>query len=149
MRKPDTAAVSLNFFAEDFGPGYIFSSNMRRYGRIRKPAEVKSIVTSNMKDCSDAAFRLNFASYASAHDIIVDNSGLMLLRILMAAGVRRVTIAGMDGYTVENRNNYYNEDLEYDFSRGAVFRNRLISEELREIGEHMDIRFLTPTQYEL
>ena len=149
LGKPDTAAVSLNFWPEEFRPGYIFSSNMRRYGHIVKQPGVKSITTSNMKECTDADYVLNFSSYASAHDVIVDNSGLMLLRVLMAAGVRRVTIAGMDGYAVENRKNYYNEDLEYDFSRGAELRNRLISGELRVIGEHMDIRFLTPTQYQV
>ena len=74
----------------------------------------------------------------------------MLLRLLSAVGVREVTIAGMDGYSSrEFTRNYFSRDWEFDFSKEAEKRNRLISEDLKEIRKSLSFRFLTPTVYEI
>ena len=140
---------AANFLANEFEPDYIFSSNMRRFVRIQGRTEAKCIITSNMKEAQQKDYTVNFSSYASKNPDIIDNSGLMLLKLLAAAGVKEVTIAGMDGYTASSNTVYYNDELDYDFSKEAEYRNSLIMKELQEINRHMKLEFITPTEYRL
>ena len=120
---------------------------MRRFAKIQKNTEKKCITTSNMKDCQKSDFMVNFSSYASKTPEIMDNSGLMLLKLLIAIGVKHVSIAGMDGYSAYSGNDYIHQNLVFDFSKEAELRNRLISEEIRELKKQIDITFITPTRY--
>ena len=142
------AVIAANFVASEFHPDYVFSSNMRRFAKMQGKTTAKCIVTSNMKECTQKDFVVNFASYASRKEEIIDNSALMLLRLLSAAGVREVYLAGMDGYSEHPGSHYVDEQLEYDFSSEAKVRNELISGELKEIGRQVKLNFLTPTAYE-
>jgi 4-hydroxy 2-oxovalerate aldolase len=71
----------------------------------------------------------------------------MLLKLLAKLGIKEVSIAGMDGYNAYDGINYSDDNLEYDFSKESETRNKLISEELKEISEKVKIIFLTPTVY--
>ena len=73
----------------------------------------------------------------------------MLLRLLVAAGIKNVMIAGMDGYTESQDIAYYTTELQYDFSKEAKERNTLISKELKDIKAVMNLEFITPTIYSM
>ena len=148
-RSKGAVVFAANFTGMGFPVDYVFSSNMRRYVKIQGRTEAACIITSNMKDAESYDYVVNFSSYASKYPAIIDNSGLMLLKLLMAAGVKEVSVAGMDGYTEDSETAYYDTSLYYDFSKAARERNRLISEELKEIRKHMVLHFLTPTAYEV
>ncbi len=145
----DTVAIAANFLAEDFRPVYVFSSNMRRFARMQDHAGAKCIITSNMKEATRKDYVVNFASYASKNPEIIDNSVLMLLKLLTVAEIKEVMIAGMDGYSETDRAVYYDSELDYDFSKDAERRNALISADLREIERHLKLRFITPTVYQI
>lgn len=145
--KDNTVVISVNFCGDSFSPDYVFSSNMRRYNKIQGKTNAKCITTSNMKDCTQSDYTVNFSSYASKKPEIIDNSGLMVLRLLVAIGIKEVSIAGMDGYSTYQDNDYFDEKLEYDFSNEAATRNILISDELKEIQKLLKIHFITPTYY--
>lgn len=145
----DTAVIAANFLAEEFSPDYVFSSNMRRFSKMQGRTDAKCIVTSNMKEASQKDYVVNFSSYASKNPDIIDNSVLMLLKLLTSAEVIGVMLAGMDGYSEKGLPVYYDKELSYDFSREARRRNELISGELREIGKHISLRFITPTEYDI
>ena len=55
----------------------------------------------------------------------------------------------MDGYSIHQENDYVDQNLQYTFSEGAKLRNELISAELKDIKNTMQITFVTPTQYEI
>ena len=139
--------IAVNFEGNEFPVDYIFSSNMRRFTKIHRNA--KYITTSNMKDCTSSTYVVNFSSYSSKYPEIIDNSGIMLLKLLSVIGVNKVYIAGMDGYSPDRKQSYYDSRLEYDFSGVAMKRNELIAKEIREIKQRMDVEFLTPTQYDI
>lgn len=147
INKKNTVTIAVNFIAEQFKPNYIFSSNMRRFTKIQGKTEAKYITTSNMKDCEKTDFVVNFSSFSSKKAAIVDNSGVMLLRLLAHIGVKEVFVAGMDGYSPYLGDNYFDNDLEYDYTKEAELRNVLISSEIRDIGQTMSIKFITPTIY--
>lgn len=145
----DSVVIAANFTGMEFHVDYVFSSNMRRYGKIQGKTDARCIITSNMKDAETFDYMVNFSSYSSKYAEIIDNSGLMILKILIAAGVKEVYVAGMDGYTEDSETAYYDTSLYYDFSKAARERNRLISEELAEISRHLKMHFLTPTVYKV
>ena len=147
--KPDTKVIAVNFAGGDFTPDLVFSSNMRRYARLQDKVGTKSIVTSNMRDVKSSKYVVDFASYASEDPRIRDNSGVMLLKLLSALGVKKVWVAGMDGYTSTQSHNYFDAELEYDFSSEYAERNRLISEEISKVRESMEVTWITPTHYTL
>ena len=147
-RQKDTIVLAVNFMSDDFPIDYIFSSNMRRYHKIQGKTSIPCITTSNMKEAEDSAYVVNFASYTSAEPDIIDNSGLMALKLLIELGIKEVRIAGMDGYSGMKSNDYYDRKLDYDFSEEAENRKRLIANELDGIKRKIHIEFLTPTHYE-
>lgn len=147
--KDGKVVIALNFLAEEFKPDYIFSSNMRRYMYIQGKTDAKCITTSNMRGVETTDYVVNFASCSSEKDEIIDNSGLMLLRLLNSIGVKRVSIAGMDGYTGNKSNDYCNKELEFDFSSELLERNAAIEKDLRAIARKMEISFVTPTEYKI
>lgn len=144
----EAVVIAANFLASEFNPDYIFSSNMRRFVKIQGKTAAKCIITSNMKEAVQRDYVVNFSSYAAKDPEIIDNSALMLLKLLAVAGVKEVLIAGMDGYSVGAKG-YYDSTLDYDFSKEAAKRNALISEELKSINRHLKLTFITPTAYEV
>ncbi len=149
MSTANTIVIAVNFLGDGFPVNYIFSSNMRRYCKIQGKTNIKCIVTSNVKDEETSSYKINFSSYIAEQPEIIDNSGLMLLRFLIALEVKEVKIAGMDGYTTIQNDNYYDKNLEYDFSSEVESRNKLISYELEEICKKISVQFITPTNYKL
>ena len=147
IRDEGLTVINVNFTGDRFRPDYIFSSNMRRYNKIEGHTDAKCIITSNMKEAKQFDFKVNFSSYSSDAPEIIDNSGVMALKLLAAAGVRHIRIAGMDGYSGDYAADYCNDKVSYDFSKEAGRRNELIREELREIGRRMKLEFVTPSLY--
>lgn len=148
-KREDAVTIAVNFCADEFQPNYIFSSNMRRFSKIQGKTKAKCIITSNMNNYEQADYIVNFARFASSKEDIIDNSGLMLLKILAAIGVNEVAIAGMDGYSSQYNHDYFDQQLAYDFSEQAETRNRLIAEEIKNLAPNMRIHFITPTQYKV
>lgn len=141
--------VAVNFTSSEFKIDYVFSSNMRRYVKIQGRTKAKCIITSNMKDALSYNYMVNFSKYSSIMPEIIDNSGLMALRLMLALGVNNVFVAGMDGYTTLTDQNYFDQMLEYDFSKEAEKRNTLISAEIKSLSKKMNIQFITPTCYKI
>ena len=144
IAKQNPVVIALNFISEEFPIDYIFSSNMRRYHRLENISGVKKIITSNIKEAKKYDYMVNYASYISAQPDIVDNSGLMLLKLLLEIGHKSVAIAGMDGYVQQT--NYFDQMLNADFV-DAEKRNHLIADEICELQKKMQLEFITPTSY--
>lgn len=147
--KNDCVVLAVNFAADSFNPDFVFSSNIRRYSKIEGKTGAKCIVTSNLQDISEYDYKVNFASFSSEQPDIIDNAGLMALKLLKKCNVNEVIIAGMDGYSVHDESDYYDKNLEYDFSSEAERRNNMISDEIRKLKAEMKISFITPTKYDI
>lgn len=147
--KDNTIVIAVNFDNAEFPIDYIFSSNMRRYHKIQGKTNAKCIITSNMKEATQYDYMVNFASYALSEPDIIDNSGIMVLRLLIELGVKNVKIAGMDGYSGIQSGDYFDRGLDFDFSAQAERRNQLISDEIEKIRRKLQLTFMTPTCYEV
>ena len=147
IKENTPVVVSLNFIPDDYKVDYIFSSNMRRYAHIQDMNGVSKIITSNIRDAKNYDYILNFSSYSNENSSIIDNSGLMLFKALLSIGKKKIAVAGMDGYTVSESDNYYNLAFEYSFP-DMVERNNLIRSEINKINDVMKIDFITPSKYQ-
>ena len=74
----------------------------------------------------------------------------MLLRLLSDLGVKKIALAGFDGYSGEARVNYYNEDMEYDFAHNyALELNEYTAKVIRDLTKKgTEIIFVTESKYE-
>lgn len=147
--RKDTIVWAVNFYDTEFNIDYIFVSNMRRLKQLGDVGKKKIICTSNISSDIKAEYILNYSSYISESESLVDNAGLMSLKILTALGVKKVKIAGMDGYTSIQAENYFNRKFEVYHPFDIENRNELMASELRRLMKHIEIELITPTRYVL
>ena len=148
-KKENLISVSVNFVPEDICTDYVFSNNLKRYRKVTDTKGAKTILTSNIDMCGEADYVVSFEKFAGKNADVLDNSGLMLLRILNEIGVKKVLIAGMDGYDEYYGMDYYDQSMEHTFKVDSKKRNTLISEELKEIHKSLDMEFVTASNYQI
>lgn len=138
--------IAVNFYDEKIKPDYVFCSNMRKYHKLPHNNDCKEIITSNVS-VNIKDFVVNYSSYLCKNDEIIDNAGVMLIRLLSNLNVLRIQIIGMDGYSEKKGNNIMNAAAYENYFSVFSERNRMISEELQELGKYVNFEFLTPTKY--
>ena len=141
--------VTVNFYDERFYPDFIFCSNERKFNRLPHNNKCREIITSNISTDSKNKYIVNYSSYLCKHDEIIDNAGVMLIRLLSKLNVSKLLIIGMDGYSEQKGNNITNYETNEKYFSEFSERNRMISDELRELKKDIDFQFLTPTLYEV
>ena len=147
IRERNPLVIALNFMPAQYKCDFIFSCHMRRYKEVQE-LSTKKIVTSNLREAKNYQYMINFASYAADSSEIMENSGIMCLNFLINLGVRKVSLAGLDGYDINKRGNYVNSGLEYDFPLEVLKkRNQLIAEEFQKKQGAIEICFLTKSVY--
>lgn len=111
--------ISINFIHNDISSDYIYMSNYRRYNYWKHDPVFKhqrKIIASNIKQEADNPDELivSFNKLIKCGWEHIDNSTLMLLRLLDVFEINSIAIAGFDGYCYENNNslNYATSDLE-------------------------------------
>lgn len=152
----DVISISLNFYNEDFKTDMIFSSNMRRYRGLdteiddfkKNNSNLEVILTSNMREAVNKNYNINFYSIAVESKDIVDNAGLMAMKLMQMIGVKEVLVAGMDGYSENNPYVYNDMSTQVDFSKVAGLRNELIKREIGNLKKYISVKFVTKSLYD-
>ena len=108
--------ISIGFIPHKINVDYIFVSNTRRYTNLKDDNEFlknKKIITSNIKQQKDKDNEniVSFTNLIIPGNEHIDNSTLLLLRLLESLNVNSIGIAGLDGYEY-SPNNYADENLE-------------------------------------
>lgn len=113
----NAVVISVNHINDGIASDFVYISNARRYNywkNITEFVDANKIVTSNLKaeKTSDNEIIVSFNKLIKCGWDHVDNSSLMLLRLLDECDVKSIGIAGMDGYSYEKSKNYASVDLE-------------------------------------
>ena len=148
--------IAINYCPTTWNADYLFLTNYKRYIQMasaiaRNREKYKLIATSNITRASgEFDYTLDFEALIDRDAVFMDNSFLMLLRVLLKSGVSEVYLAGFDGYSVDKESNYFSSKMEYDFSKqkGEEINadvNRFIS----HIKDKMIVHFLTHTVYKV
>lgn len=152
QNKPVT--ISINYIPDDIDVDYVFVTKKNRYQEMtdilhksNKNKKVKLIVTSNLTIRETPDFVFDRDPLLEKKEDIVDNSFLMLFRILKKAGIKEVNCAGLDGYS-DREDNYYEKQMEYKFVQSQALRlNFHIREVLASEYADMKVRFITFSKY--
>lgn len=132
--------ISCNFIHDDFHIDYAFFSNNKRYEKY-SDKEVTSIVTSNIN--SNSSYVLNYNSLAES-SVQNGNALIMLMKLMEKIGVKKIAIAGADGYML-GENHYFDKSIRSFFKHDHTF-NFNVKKELKQINVEMN--FITPSAYE-
>ena len=145
--------ISINYLPEGFDVDALFLTNSKRYNQqvsaitLRK-SSIKLLATSNLtRTNGDFDFTFDYESLVDRDAVFMDNSFIMMLKILSKARVEKVAMAGFDGYSAD-RDNYYASKMEYDFTKklGSEI-NAYVDRILPVLGQSMSLRFITTTVY--
>jgi 4-hydroxy 2-oxovalerate aldolase len=96
--------ISVNFFSNEFSVDYVFFSNRKRF-KSYDSNEIKNlIITNNIDFDSNTILRVNYDSLLNNIRGVEDNSGLMLIKLLLENQVSKIFLAGFDGYDTSTHN---------------------------------------------
>lgn len=118
IEKVDPLIVGVNFIHKSISEDYIYISNLRRYRNLLENPAFKNkekIIASNIKrEAGKNEIIVSFIKLIKCGWNHLDNSTLMLLRLLDRLDTNSIGIAGFDGYDhkTENSLNYADKNLE-------------------------------------
>lgn len=146
-RKDDTVSVSINFDYQLYDTDLIFLSNLRRYRDLEQSKHDKCIVTSNIP-AVDVYLQTKYGELVNDENAVHDNAGMMLIKFLINLGVKRVYLAGMDGYSVDPMQNYADQKMTFYTQRAlSESMNDGINAMLRKFSKDIEIVFVTKPRY--
>ena len=159
IRAHDPIIISVNFIPEGIRTDYAFLSNSRRYVQLNNRLlelrdrpdgrTVRIVATSNVTNVKNDQFdyTLNYNSLIDRSAEIIDNSFVMLLRVLLRTGVPRAACAGFDGYRIHG-DNYLSSEMDYQFARErAQSINQYVRDFLAGLSDRLQLDFLTDSRY--
>lgn len=150
--------ISINFIPNGIPINFIYMSNTRRFAYWKENDAFKKsnkIITSNLiKETNNSnEFIISFNKLIKCGWEHIDNSTIMLLRLLDKFNVESINIAGFDGFSHDGKTtNYVSEELEVQNVRDdPKSLNEEISSMLSDYfatREHKcAVRFVTDSRY--
>ncbi|MDD3140688.1 MAG: aldolase catalytic domain-containing protein [Lachnospiraceae bacterium] len=154
IKKNAPVIISVNFLPDNFKIDYLFISNAKRYVQMSSKAceenkNIKMLATSNVtKAFGKFDYVLQYDKLLDEMAMIIDNPMIMILKFLSDIGVKRVALAGFDGYTVSGTSDYFNPNMEYSFSKQkAELINQDVVDSVKRIKNLVETIFITTTKY--
>ena len=155
IRTNKPIVISMNFCPEGYPLDYIFMSNAKRYVRLSSvlanlSSQIRTIATSNVTRAKGQFdYILNYSAWLDEEALIVDNPMLMFMKVLKQIGVDKVTLAGFDGYTKSETEDYVNPNMAYSFSKEKAMEiNEDVINGLKKLQWYDHFQFLTESLYE-
>lgn len=150
--------ISINFIPEGINVDYVYFGNVRRYSywkQNEKFNEIKKIIVSNVtQEVSNGDYLVSFNRLNKCGWEYMENSTIMLIRLLDQLNVALLGIAGMDGYSTSNssQENYANDKLELsNVKENPEQLNKDISSMLEDFlytkESDMKISFITKSKF--
>ena len=142
--------VSINYIHENLPCDFMYISNKKRYQGFTNEEKLPVIFTSNIKNkAEEGEYMVSFIRLIKCGWENMDNSAILLLRLLNALGVKKIGIAGFDGYDYEN--NYAEQQHEYHLSVSeAIFINKELKDMLADFmktkNENVIVEFVTTSK---
>lgn len=151
IKQNDPVIFAINHIPEKYSYDKVFISNLKRFKCIDDAENRlgdKLICTSNIA-VSKTGRAVNYSAYLNDDETISDNAGLMIINVLKKAGVKKVNLAGYDGFSYSEQNNYCDERLisNVRYERQTEL-NMSMKKYFKNIRRSMEICFITPTIYD-
>lgn len=160
IHETGAAVITVNFLHDSIPSDYVYISNVKRYQYWSTSpvfAASQKILTSNVLNAVDADPNTTIVSFAKLVKCgweHLDNSTIMLLRLLDMLNVGSIALAGFDGYSynTDGSLNYVNKFLELsNVKENPMELNDEISAMLADYKatrvNDTPIHFLTPSRF--
>lgn len=146
-KRENVVTISVNYDYPEYETDFIFLSNLRRYRELENDKYYKCIITSNIPSV-DAYLQMEYRELLNMHETVKDNAGLMLIKLLIQLGVKKVLIAGLDGYSLDPTQNYADQRMSF-YTKRAIFEamNEGLNSVLNEYSKQITIQFITTPRY--
>lgn len=145
IKKKNPIVICVNFSSENIPHQMLFFSNSKRLKQSKIKKEL--IITSNLlKESNNFDYVLNYNKLVDTN-LFGDNSVIMLLHFLKEIKIKKVFLAGFDGYVI-NGENYYDNFFSY-IGKSISEQNLLIKKSIEQIKHDIDITFITESLYEV
>jgi 4-hydroxy 2-oxovalerate aldolase len=148
--------IAINFIPNGLDVSYLFLTNSKRYVQQATAINelgngIKIIATSNVTKSAGAFdYNLDYETLIDREAVFIDNSFLMLLKVLIKSGIKNVALAGFDGYSQDRETNYYSSKMEYDFAkRQGDEINANVNQVLPVLEKEINLEFITNTVYKI
>lgn len=136
-------SVSVNFDYSFLSCNYIFVSNIRRFKSLDSCSKIKCIVTSNIP-FDGVFYQTDYKELLNGEEFVSDNAGLMAIKLLISFGVKDIYLAGFDGYSHEQAENYLDDKMAIVVKNAMLDRiNAGMCKVLNEYNKFVPIVFLT------
>lgn len=159
-RNSGAVVITVNFLHDRIPSDYVYISNVKRYQYWSTSldfAAAKKILTSNVLNPGEADANTTVVSFARLVKCgweHLDNSTIMLLRLLDVLNVKCIALAGFDGYgyNLDGSLNYANKFLElFNVKENPMELNDEIIAMLTDYKatrqHNTPIHFLTPSRF--
>ena len=152
----NTVVISINYVPRNINIDCVFITNPKRYHDMtldlkrKESLHIKTLSTSNVTARNGSFdFVVSRAPLLEKDEKIIDNSFLMLIKLLNGAGIKEVYCAGFDGYS-DKEANYTNPEMEYSFVKREAFSlNKHMKDSITHYRKFMDINFITYSAYDV
>ena len=143
----NVVTVSVNYNYPLVDTDYIFLSNLRRFRELGILSREKCIVTSNIP-ADNVYLQIKYRDLLCDMEAVKDNAGLMAIKFFTQMGVKKIYLAGFDGYSHDEKENYGETTMAF-VTRAAVLdaMNHGITEMLKKYSEVVELNFLTTPHY--
>lgn len=146
-KNQDVVVISVNFEYAYVDTDYIFVSNLRRYHELDKGKRKKCLATSNIMDES-VYLQIKYRDLLNNHEFVKDNAGLMAIKFLTSFHVKKILLAGFDGYSGDLENNYIDSNMVTEMSdMMQIEKNEGMTEVLNQFKHNVCIEFLTTPKF--
>lgn len=145
--------IAVNCIPQAFDVDYVFLSNSKRYSLLHSHIEclrnAKVVVTSNVGVLEVPDCTLDVTRYLEGDSFCSDNALALLLNITVKAHVKELDLAGFDGFSMNNDENFYDRHLALadDFAH-LLSINDALRKRIAIASEKISIVFLTPSRYQ-
>lgn len=108
----------------------------------------KVIITSNVDAKYEKIESIDYKKWTKTEDGYKDISAVVALNLVKAFKAKKVYLAGFDGFSKEITENYFDRSLCRPLPENLVEeRNRFIGKYIKDIGQYLQVEFLTPSKY--
>jgi 4-hydroxy 2-oxovalerate aldolase len=144
--REEVVVISVNFQYTECETDFIFMSNLRRFRELSQGRE-KCVDTSNISG-EGVYLQVNYESLLNEYEAVRDNAGMMLVKLLIELGVKKIYLAGLDGYSVDPTENFADEAMRF-FTQKNVFEamNEGMNNALKEYSKFVEIEFVTTPKF--
>lgn len=145
--------VSVNFIS-GYKDSFAFFGNKKRYENTEGTKSNERLIATTNVTLDDSKNKvINFYSLIDRRYKMYDNSVMMLLSLLNIAGVKKITLAGCDGYSETVADNYFDSEFGNNRHRkqfGEINYNvgGMLSDFINKVSGRIEVKFLTPSIYQ-